>query len=368
MKNTLLEIENGIIDLVNLFNNIKDRIGDRPVSKDIRDSVKGFTEYYNNYTHSVVEGGIEEIANAATMISVYAQSFARSNMKADINQEEKVLSENLLSKGLAFRKMIEDSPILTVPLTEEHRLKVSNSISDYKSLKKQLRTMHNEFEEYQNKVESLLKESEDKVFSLGKELSHLESDYNEKVGEISEKYKRELEAIEDKSVQLDGLLGNAASRVIVSEYAISAEQEKISANRLRIGSLICMGLIIIIAGYSFLESITQSFDISNALLRLVLVFLLSVPAAYLARESTKHRQQQYTHLQTSLDLKAINPYIASLPEEEQHKIKSEIAQKIFAPKDFQSINNESYPINSQEVIMALISKFEKNQDKQKEQE
>ena len=67
--------------------------------------------------------------------------------------------------------------------------------------------------------------------------------------------------------------------------------------------------------------------------------------------------------QTSLDLKAINPYIASLPEEEQHKIKSEIAQRIFAPKDFQSISNESYPINSQEVIMALISKFGNDKDK-----
>ena len=125
-----------------------------------------------------------------------------------------------------------------------------------------------------------------------------------------------------------------------------------------------MALIVGIAGYSFIESMHQSFDLSNSLLRLGLVFLLSVPAAYLARESTKHRQQQYTHLQTSLDLKAINPYIASLPDEEQHKIKSEIAQRIFAPKDFQSISNESYPINSQEVIMALISKFGNDKDKQ----
>ncbi|GAF52690.1 hypothetical protein [Psychrobacter sp. JCM 18900] len=151
--------------------------------------------------------------------------------------------------------------------------------------------------------------------------------------------------------------------MIVTEYADSADQEKIAADWLRWGSLFCMAIIILIAGYSFWESIHQSFDLSNSLLRLALVFLLSVPAAYLARESTKHRQQQYTHLQTSLDLKAINPYIASLPEEEQHKIKSEIAQRIFAPKDFQSISNESYPINSQEVIMALIAKFGNDKDK-----
>lgn len=206
-------------------------------------------------------------------------------------------------------------------------------------------------------------ESEQKADNLRKEIESLEDIYKSKIASISTEYQEQLKAINDKNDQLDTLLGNAASRVIVSEYALSAEQERIAAEWLRAGSLVCMAIIIGIAGYSFYESIHQSFDLSNALLRLALVFLLSVPAAYLARESTKHRQQQYTHLQTSLDLKAINPYIASLPEEEQHKIKSEIAQRIFAPKDFQSVSNESYPINSQEVIMALISKFGNDKDK-----
>ena len=363
MEDILLEIENGIAELVSLFNQVKEGIGDRPVSKDIREGVGSFTNYYKDYTDILLEGDIEKVAHTATMISVYGQSFARAVIKIDIDENTRVYSEKLLKKGLALRSFIENSPILTAPLTGEDRSEIINSMQNYQFLKKQMKGMQNDFEDHQDKVEKLLIESKNKAVSLDKDFDLLESIYNEKISKISKRYEKALQDINDKNDQLDILLGNAASRVIVSEYADSARQERISAEWLRAGSLVCMTIIIGIAGYSFYESIHQSFDLSNALLRLALVFLLSVPAAYLARESTKHRQQQYTHLQTSLDLKAINPYIASLPEEEQHKIKSEIAQRIFAPKDFQSISNESYPINSQEVIMALISKFGNDKDK-----
>lgn len=86
--------------------------------------------------------------------------------------------------------------------------------------------------------------------------------------------------------------------------------------------------------------------------------MLSIPAAYLARESAKHREKQYAHQQTSLDLKAIAPYIASLPQEEQHKIKIEIAGRIFAAKDFNKVDTDSYPININEIIMEIIKKLD----------
>ena len=127
-----------------------------------------------------------------------------------------------------------------------------------------------------------------------------------------------------------------------------------------------MVLIVIVIGYTFWETTTEAFKWENAVFRIVLAFLLSVPSAYLARESTKHREQQYNHLQTSLDLKAINPYIASLPEEQQHKIKADIADRIFASRDFSSVGKDPYPINMNEMIMELIKKLDTNQEKKPE--
>lgn len=361
MEDMLLEFEKGIADILELFNKFRDSIGENPVSKSTRDRIDYFISAYESYMVALEKGSAEKIAEAA--LSVCSNASTINMFVNDIDEQTKKYSKDLSERASFLRGKIESSPILTVPLTDKARSNVSSDMQDYRSFKKQLKDTNETLEQLNLKVKKSLDESEAKANILTKEIESLEETYKSKISAISLAYEEELKAINDKNDQLDTLLGNAASRVIVSEYADSAKQEKIAAEWLRAGSLVCMAIIIGIAGYSFYESIHQNFDLSNALLRLALVFLLSVPAAYLARESTKHRQQQYTHLQTSLDLKAINPYIASLPEEEQHKIKSEIAQRIFAPKDFQSVSNESYPINSQEVIMALIAKFGNDKDK-----
>ena len=125
-----------------------------------------------------------------------------------------------------------------------------------------------------------------------------------------------------------------------------------------------MGLIVLVVGFAFYETTQSDFKWQVALTRLVLALVLSIPSAYLARESSKHREQQYAYLQTSMDLKAIDPYIASLPEDTQHKIKANIADRIFASKDFSSVsNNSSYPINTHELMMELIKKVDVDKEK-----
>lgn len=361
MEDMLLEFENDIANIIELFNKFRDSIGDNPVSKSTKNHIESFIKALDNYKVILDKGSIEEIAEA--MLNICSSVTSIGLFINDVGEQTKSHNNDLSGSAKALQKKIESSSILKVTLTDKARSNVSSDMQDYRSFKKQLKDTNEKLEQLNRKVKKSLDESEVKTNSLTKEIESLEKTYKSKIGAISLAYEEQLKAINNKNDQLDTLLGNAASRVIVTEYADSAQKEKIAAEWLRGGSLFCMAVIIVIAGYSFWESIHQSFDLSNSLLRLALVFLLSVPAAYLARESTKHRQQQYTHLQTSLDLKAINPYIASLPEEEQHKIKSEIAQRIFAPKDFQSISNESYPINSQEVIMALISKFGNDKDK-----
>lgn len=226
MEDILLEFENRITELVGLFNQVKEGIGDTPVTKDIREGVGSFTNYYEQYVDSSLEDDAEKIAHIATMISVYGQSFSRATIKINIDENTRLLSAKLLEKARALKNFIENSPILTAPLTGEDRSKVLNGMPDYQFLKKQLKGMHDDFEEHQDKVEMLLTESKSKAFSLGKDFELLENIYNEKISKISERYEKELTAINDKNAQLDILLGNAASRVIVSEYADSADQEK----------------------------------------------------------------------------------------------------------------------------------------------
>lgn len=177
-----------------------------------------------------------------------------------------------------------------------------------------------------------------------------------KANVIEELYETTLAELEQKKEQMDEVLGQTANRVMAQDYDHSAADEKKAANWLRLGSLSCMAIIIYIVCYSFYDSTHSGFDWESSIFRTVLVFILSIPAAYLSRESTKHREQQYNYHHTALDLKAITPYIASLPEADQNRIKISIAERIFASRQTNVAQQDSFPLNTQELMMELIKK------------
>ena len=177
-----------------------------------------------------------------------------------------------------------------------------------------------------------------------------------KANVIEELYETTLAELEEKKEQMDEVLGQTANRVMAQDYDHSAADEKKAANWLRVGSLSCMAIIIYIVCYSFYDSTHSGFDWESSIFRTVLVFILSIPAAYLSRESTKHREQQYNYHHTALDLKAITPYIASLPEADQNRIKISIAERIFASRQTNVAQQDSFPLNTQELMMELIKK------------
>lgn len=189
-----------------------------------------------------------------------------------------------------------------------------------------------------------------------------------KANAIEELYETTLAELEDKKEKMDEVLGQTANRVMAQDYEHSAADEKKAANWLRLGSLLCMAIIVGIVCSSFYDSTHSGFDWESSIFRTVLVFILSIPAAYLSRESTKHREQQYNYHHTALDLKAITPYIASLPEADQNRIKISIAERIFASRQTNLNPQDSFPLNTQELMMELIKKVDirdklKNEDK-----
>ncbi|MBI6918742.1 hypothetical protein JET68_08020 [Pseudomonas monteilii] len=204
---------------------------------------------------------------------------------------------------------------------------------------------------------------------LNIQLDDTRADMAEKIGEMERSVEKETLKIIDaykaadiylteKKYEIDKLVGDTAAKVIAGDYHNSAAQEKKTADRFRWGAIACMAAIVWILGDAALATMSPEFDWQRTLTRVTLVFLLSVPAAYLARESAKHREQQYHFHQTSLDTRAISPFISSLPDDEQHKIKSAVAAKLFAGRDFSKVGNDPFPINSQEILMELIKKLE----------
>lgn len=100
---------------------------------------------------------------------------------------------------------------------------------------------------------------------------------------------------------------------------------------------------------------TSSLTGSEIAARIAISLILSIPAAYLTRESAKHRQQHYRHRAAALDLATIDPFLASMPEDKRNELKLEIAKRLFAQTEA-TPQAESYPINVQEILMALVQR------------
>ena len=250
--------------------------------------------------------------------------------------------------------------IENTPVNYEDLSPIGSNISSPKEIDKKENTeknLHNEYEAYERRIKKITSESEFKLSELNSRTDGVEEKLDLEIQKIELAYEDAVTRITEKKSQIDNILGHVSGRAIAGDYEESAADEKHMADFLRYASIGCMVLIIIIVSYSFWESTTDNFDWQNSIFRIVLSFFLSIPAAYLARESAKHRERQNNHLQTALDLKAITPYIASLPEDEQHKLKAQIANRIFASDRSAIEQPDSYPINTQEIIMELIKKI-----------
>lgn len=197
-----------------------------------------------------------------------------------------------------------------------------------------------------------------KLAELEGRIDTVNAQVKDKLDQTNALYDFSLVELKKKEAEISELVGVASGNVIAGSYEKSAVAEKKMADYLRYGSLLFMLVIVTFVGYSFFETTTDEFKWETSAFRLIFAIFLSIPAAYLARESTKHRLQQYSHLQTSLDLKAITPYIASLPPADQHRLKSEIASRLFAAKNHDQLGQESYPLNTHEILVTLLNKLE----------
>lgn len=350
-----------------LIHDIQNQIKNYPVSNKLRNGIGSFQQSLNSYAQSIENGEDEESIQHAKMLGVYGiltgQGISETQGLPDII---KSLGVQAFTTGKELQQLAENAP-------ETYRLlgdvkdptETENVISNIK-VQRRVELLLYEQEKQHSQLKSRINDYELKIAVLERSISELDDLAEKQINLIKNAYELGQEEIEEKKQEIDNILGHAAGRTIAGDYEKSAQSEKKSADWLRRGSLGVMFIIACVLCYSIWESTHTEFQWQNSLFRIALAFLLSAPAAYLARESTKHRIQQYQHLQTSLDLKAINPYIATLPDETQHKIKAEIATRIFSAKDFSSISTESYPINAQELLMELVKRVEIPQKKNSE--
>jgi len=359
MESTLIEFDQMTAELRDHVDQLGGYIGKVPISKKLKDGFTSFYQHLKQYSEATEGENLGKIVNSASAVATYGQVIGQAIAQfQEADTQMKTFGIELVNKSILYKNVVENTP-LQYEKIEPINSKDSNfSSASYQSIKKNLKQLANTHLEHDQRIKKLLSESESRASNLSSRIVKMEHDATVEIDKISSLYKDSLIELESKKQQIDDVLGHASGRVIAGDFEKSSAEEKELADWLRYASLGCMAIIVAVVGYSFWETTTDNFQWQSSIFRIFLGIILSVPAAYLARESAKHREQQYSHLQTSLDLKAITPYIASLPTDEQHKIKVEVATRLFAAKDYSRVGADPYPINVHEIVMELIKKLE----------
>ena len=71
------------------------------------------------------------------------------------------------------------------------------------------------------------------------------------------------------------------------------------------------------------------FEWKIAFLRIVSIGIVAIPAFYVVRESDIHRRNERRNRKFQLELTAIDPYLKTMPQVEQDKLKVTLADRFF---------------------------------------
>ena len=336
-----LEIQKSDLKIINEFKKNYHELENMFMSSDI--------DIKNIFSH------IASAANLANELGVgfdikYKYGTRLKTLGNRLMQESSSLLENLSVHGVAIAANRSNVKIDL----DFYKKKISEGELEFDRLKQK---MSDYFHDTKIEISNITQTAE----NLRTEIHKIQEDMlaeSKKASEISD---AATELAKEAQTNIDKLLETTSSKVLLLEYSTTADEEEASANNMRWLSLICMALTATILLFTLYDTLNNELDWKQSIFRMFIAVALSVPAAYLARESAKHRSQQHTSRRIALDLKAVTPYISSLPDADQIKIKSEVASRIFGVHNNES-PSDSYPLNIQELVQALIEKIPTNKN------
>lgn len=163
--------------------------------------------------------------------------------------------------------------------------------------------------------------------------------------------------IEKSDDELKEVISILASKALGGGFMENAVKEERFANRYRIFAIILMGCVAIFFVMNLIHLEISIIDFNIWLGRLVIGIFFSFFIGYLVKQSSVHRAQQFAYQQKAFDLNALSPYVANLPEDVQHKIKQQMAEKLFVSSGASPSQELSFP-GVQELLIKLVDKME----------
>lgn len=236
-----------------------------------------------------------------------------------------------------FKSLAED-------VIEDLRRKVSEAWGDVQQitdnvegLAAQAEQQKNDFNALKASTDAKLKELEaqfqseqsERVNKFQEYMEEIQSQADTQLAENKEIAENTLDFIGEKQTEAERIVSLIGNIGLTGNFKGAASREKKSADRLRVVALVCFLAMVGVVIATLFISIDDGFDPWIALFRLGAGLTLVIPAAYAARESSRHRALEIKNRRAELELASIDAYLESLPEEKRHEIKAQLTDKFF---------------------------------------
>lgn len=318
------------------------------------------------YLHNEIEQespNIEKTKSRIKNLAIYMSNIGRILEESNIDEQTKQKANVAAIKADEILKKIDNEPTrLDIKNTKESQT-ISLSSEKINELNELLGRIRGEFSAQKEQNSSSLQKMQSKLDVIEQKSSQLEETVNAESSKAKELYEHSFEFLESKKSEAAELIESLTRDVFSGNYDERAHKEEQTADRLRNRSLVAMIIAATIIIATVIEASFNTHDVANAILRVGLIFAVSLPAAYLARESTRHREKHNFYLEKSLDLKAISPFISSLEKQDQDRIKSELADRLFANRYEQKKAENEIPLSAIEALSKVIDQVSNQKQK-----
>ena len=303
---------------------------------EVTEPLRGLEKSVDEFTNTI-SSKKKELANSINEIS------------ASLTTQNNRLSE--LSEAISKQK--EHTNQLLATWQDQHSnaqdKRNTDFIADQKSRTDTFATLKKEVEQdAKTQIKELIEDTTEK-------LSTGQKDFNDKLSSF-------IEDAEKKHADILKLHELVAGDSVVSGYLQSAENDKKQANFWRWTAIFFIFLTAGWTGYAYITD--TGIGVSGEMLwgKVLKAFsvtgVLLFGAAYSAKQSNSHRQSETQARWFALNVKAIDPFISSLSEDNQSGLKYELTSRLFA-QQHKTIEKDGWTMDEHTIVSIVKRVIEK---------
>lgn len=319
----------------------------------VRTHVKGeLDRWKSTENQSYISSAHANLPEVIDAIRGWPPAKERSIRSAAASLRESVkASEIHLDKLKNSAAQVEDE-LHQVALDLEQRFdeREDKSIERFQELEKKQSSADVEIDRIENRVDSLITQQQERFENASQSRSekHQEnletenSHFEVALSEAMEKTQNTLDAqqgqanetlarLDELKQDAEDVVGAIGTASTANWYQTHSEEQQRSANIWRIVAVVLFVIAFCVVGYSVFIVGTSDDSWKSTTLKTTATVTLVAGAAYAARESGRHREAEFEGKKTELTLRALDPFIATLDEDERRQLKMDTTRYVFIP-------------------------------------